>query len=39
VKKATGRTVVKSERLPSTRQYTRPAELGLWLGDSKSFSS
>ena len=34
-----GRTVVKSARLPSTRQYTRAAELGLWFGCSKWFSS
>jgi hypothetical protein len=39
VKNATGRTVVKSARLPSTRQYTRAADLGLWLGCSKLFSS
>src|ERR1700690_476950 len=39
VKKATGRTVVKSARLPSTRQYTRAAEPELWLGCSKSSSS
>src|ERR1700694_4059683 len=39
VKKATGRTVVRSARLPSTRQYTRGVEFGLWFSCSKSFSS
>src|ERR1700730_4100359 len=39
VKKATGRTVVRSAKLPSTRQYTRGAEFGLCFSCSKSFSS
>jgi hypothetical protein len=35
VKKATGRTVVSSSRLPSTRQYTGLAGFGLWFELSK----